>query len=289
MTIDVLGAACRQGSPVNDDAIGYTARAAWVLDGATSLGPGLVDAQSDARWLAQTANRHLQRLLEEQPELPTDALLRSLQHGIAEDFRREAGIAATPELDLPSACLSLLRLLPDGSLELLNLCDSRIYLAWDDGRVERFGDTPLDELDRQSVARLLALRQEHPQWSHAELFQASRAWVRRNRALANTPEGYWVLDPTDRWLAHVQRRVLDPTGLRGFLLVTDGFDRLLEFRRYGLLELFQVLPERGVEALIDELRAVEVADGQALEYPRLKIHDDASVVWGAVRRESGAG
>ncbi|MCJ1886778.1 protein phosphatase 2C domain-containing protein [Pseudomonas sp. LA21] len=283
-TIQLLGAACRQGSPVNDDAIGYTERAAWVLDGATSLGPGLVDAQSDARWLAQCANGHLQRLLEDQPGLPTEALLRALQQGIAADFRRDAGVAATPELDLPTACLSLLRVLDDGALELLNLCDSRIHLAWDDGRVESFGDTPLEALDRQSVERLLALREMHPDWSHAQLFQASREWVRRNRALANTAQGYWVLDPTERWLPQVQRRVIDPARLKAFMLVTDGFDRLLEFRRYGLAGLFEALPERGVEALIDELRAVESADGQALEHPRLKIHDDASVVWGELRR-----
>ncbi|WP_371232720.1 protein phosphatase 2C domain-containing protein [Pseudomonas sp. QE6] len=283
-TIQLLGAACRQGSPVNDDAIGYTAGAAWVLDGATSLGPGLVDVQSDARWLAQCANGHLQRLLEDQPGLPTGALLQALQQGIAEDFRRDAGVAATAELDLPTACLSLLRVLDDGALELLNLCDSRIHLAWDDGRVESFGDTPLEELDRQSVERLLALRERHPDWSHAQLFQASREWVRRNRALANTVQGYWVLDPTDRWLGQVQRRVLDPARLKAFMLVTDGFDRLLEFRRYDLDALFAALPERGVEALIDELRALESADGQALEHPRLKIHDDASVVWGEVRR-----
>lgn len=283
-TIQLLGAACRQGSPVNDDAIGYTERAAWVLDGATSLGPGLVDAQSDARWLAQCANGHLQRLLEAQPGLPTEDLLRALQQGIAADFRRDAGVAATPELDLPTACLSLLRVLDDGALELLNLCDSRIHLAWDDGRVESFGDTPLEALDRQSVERLLALREMHPDWSHAQLFQASREWVRSNRALANTAQGYWVLDPTDRWLGQVQRRVIDPARLKAFMLVTDGFDRLLEFRRYDLEALFAALPERGVEALIDELRALESADGQALEHPRLKIHDDASVVWGELRR-----
>lgn len=283
-TIQLLGAACRQGAPVNDDAIGYTARAAWVLDGATSLGLGLVDTQSDARWLAQCANGHLQRLLEGQPGLPTEDLLGALQQGIAEDFRRDAGVEATPELELPSACLSLLRMLDDGSLELLNLCDSRIHLAWDDGQVESFGDTPLEEIDRQSVERLLALREQNPQWNHAQLFQASRDWVRRNRTLANTAQGYWVLDPTDRWLQQVQRRVLDPARLKAFMLVTDGFDRLLEFRRYGLAGLFEALPERGVEALIDELRAVESADGQAREHPRLKIHDDASVVWGEVRR-----
>lgn len=282
-TISVLGAACRQGSPVNDDAIGYTATAAWVLDGATSLGRGLVGGESDARWLAQSANAHLQSLLEEQPYRPTQDLLVQLQAGIAADFQRDSGVAVSLELNLPTACLSLLRLLGDGSLELLNLCDTCIHLAWDDGHVESFGDTPLEEIDRQSVARLIALREANPDWNHEQLWQASREWVRRNRALANTPEGYWCLDPSERWIPHVQRRVLDPAGLKAFMLVTDGFDRLLDFRRYDLDSLFAALPERGVEALIDELRALEGADGQALDYPRLKIHDDASVVWGVVR------
>ncbi|MFV3366653.1 protein phosphatase 2C domain-containing protein [Pseudomonas sp. NY15435] len=282
-TISVLGAACRQGSPVNDDAIGYTATAAWVLDGATSLGRGLVGGESDARWLAQSANAHLQRLLEEQPYRPTQDLLVQLQAGIAADFQRDSGVAVSLELNLPTACLSLLRLLGDGSLELLNLCDTCIHLAWDDGHVESFGDTPLEEIDRQSVARLIALREANPDWNHEQLWQASREWVRRNRALANTPEGYWCLDPSERWIPHVQRRVLAPAGLKAFMLVTDGFDRLLDFRRYDLDSLFAALPERGVEALIDELRALEGADGQALDYPRLKIHDDASVVWGVVR------
>lgn len=281
-TISVLGAACRQGSPVNDDAIGYTAQAAWVLDGATSLGQGLVGGESDARWLAQCANGHLQRLLEEQPYRPTDDLLAQLQAGIAADFQRDAGVAVSQDLNLPTACLSLLRVLDDGSLELLNLCDTSIHLAWENGHVESFGDTPLEEFDRQSVARLIGLREAHPDWDHAQLWQASREWVRRNRALANTPAGYWCLDPSERWIPHVQRRVLDPAGLKAFMLVTDGFDRLLDFRRYDLEALFAALPERGVEALIDELRALEGADGQALDYPRLKIHDDASVVWGAV-------
>jgi len=281
-TISVLGAACRQGSPVNDDAIGYTAQAAWVLDGATSLGQGLVGGESDARWLAQCANGYLQRLLEEQPYRPTEDLLAQLQAGIAADFQRDAGVAVSQDLNLPTACLSLLRVLDDGSLELLNLCDTSIHLAWENGYVESFGDTPLEEFDRQSVARLIGLREAHPDWDHAQLWQASREWVRRNRALANTPAGYWCLDPSERWIPHVQRRVLDPAGLKAFMLVTDGFDRLLDFRRYDLDALFAALPERGVEALIDELRALESADGQALDYPRLKIHDDASVVWGAV-------
>ena len=49
--------------PVNEDAIGHHGNAAWVIDGATGIGPSILDAPSDAAWLAQTANRLLAEAL----------------------------------------------------------------------------------------------------------------------------------------------------------------------------------------------------------------------------------
>ncbi|WP_250145426.1 hypothetical protein, partial [Escherichia coli] len=50
-----------------------------------------------------------------------------------------------------------------------------------------FGDSALYELDRQSLAHFCRMREEHPQWDHAELFKASRPRVRQNRLLMNKP------------------------------------------------------------------------------------------------------
>ncbi len=127
------------------------------------------------------------------------------------------------------------------------------------------------------------MREEHPQWDHAELFKASRPRVRQNRLLMNKPEGYWALDISDRWLGQVQRETLPLAALRSFVLMTDGFDRLVEpFRRYTDEQLLRRLEDVGVSAMLDELREIEQGDDQALAFPRFKIHDDASALWGRI-------
>ncbi|WP_121305502.1 protein phosphatase 2C domain-containing protein, partial [Pseudomonas aeruginosa] len=184
--------------------------------------------------------------------------------------------------DMPAACLSLLRI-RGGEIELLNIGDSRILVEGADGQVRSFGDSALHELDRQSLAHFCRMREEHPQWDHAELFKASRPRVRQNRLLMNKPEGYWALDISDRWLGQVQRETLPLAALRSFVLMTDGFDRLVEpFRRYTDEQLLRRLEDVGVSAMLDELREIEQGDDQALAFPRFKIHDDASALWGRI-------
>ncbi|HCK5044386.1 protein phosphatase 2C domain-containing protein [Pseudomonas aeruginosa] len=267
---------------MNDDALGCTAQAAWVIDGATSIGRSVLGVESDARWLAQAVDRHLRLLLEVEPEQSSETLLRRLLNDIQGDFRAQSGRDWHDLEDMPAACLSLLRI-RGGEIELLNIGDSRILVEGADGQVRSFGDSALHELDRQSLAHFCRMREEHPQWDHAELFKASRPRVRQNRLLMNKPEGYWALDISDRWLGQVQRETLPLAALRSFVLMTDGFDRLVEpFRRYTDEQLLRRLEDVGVSALLDELREIEQGDDQALAFPRFKIHDDASALWGRI-------
>ena len=63
------------------------------------------------------------------------------------------------------------------------------------------------------------------------------------------------------------------------LLATDGFMRLTDlFARYSWDELFDLAARDGLSALVDELRQMEVADGDCLHVPRTKPHDDASAI-----------
>ncbi len=266
-TVEILGAECRAGGAVNDDALGCTAQAAWVIDGATSIGRSVLGVESDARWLAQAVDRHLRLLLEVEPEQSSETLLRRLLNDIQGDFRAQSGRDWHDLEDMPAACLSLLRI-RGGEIELLNIGDSRILVEGADGQVRSFGDSALHELDRQSLAHFCRMREEHPQWDHAELFKASRPRVRQNRLLMNKPEGYWALDISDRWLGQVQRETLPLAALRSFVLMTDGFDRLVEpFRRYTDEQLLRRLEDVGVSAMLDELREIEQGDDQGPGFP----------------------
>ena len=263
-----------RGGAVNDDALGCTAQA-WVIDGATSIGRSVLGVESDARWLAQAVDRHLRLLLEVEPEQSSETLLRRLLNDIQGDFRAQSGRDWHDLEDMPAACLSLLRI-RGGEIELLNIGDSRILVEGADGQVRSFGDSALYELDRQSLAHFCRMREEHPQWDHAELFKASRP-RRQNRLLMNKPgaTGRWT--SADRWPGVA--RDLTLAALRSFVLMTDGFDRLVEpFRRYTDEQLLRRLEDVGVSAMLDELREIEQGDDQALAFPRFKIHDDASAL-----------
>lgn len=116
-----------RGGAVNDDALGCTAQAAWVIDGATSIGRSVLGVESDARWLAQAVDRHLRLLLEVEPEQSSETLLRRLLNDIQGDFRAQSGRDWHDLEDMPAACLSLLRI-RGGEIELLNIGDSRILV-----------------------------------------------------------------------------------------------------------------------------------------------------------------
>jgi hypothetical protein len=75
---------------------------------------------------------------------------------------------------------------------------------------------------------------------------------------------------------------IDPAGLRGVALLSDGATRLVD--RFGLAgwpELLATLRTGGPAALIAANRAAEAGDPDGARWPRTKITDDATALWWA--------
>jgi hypothetical protein len=69
-------------------------------------------------------------------------------------------------------------------------------------------------------------------------------------------------------------------GLRGVALLSDGATRTAD--RFGLASwpaLLATIRSDGPAALISQVRAAESADPDGERWPRLKRHDDATVLW----------
>ncbi|MGA4817386.1 protein phosphatase 2C domain-containing protein [Pseudomonas aeruginosa] len=148
-----------------------------MIDGATSIGRSVLGVESDARWLAQAVDRHLRLLLEVEPEQSSETLLRRLLNDIRATSAPRAAATGTPRRHaggLPEPAADSRR----RNRNFINIGDSRILVEGADGQVRSFGDSALHELDRQSLAHFCRMREEHPQWDHAELFKASRPRVR---------------------------------------------------------------------------------------------------------------
>ena len=280
---DRIDSVSQAGKSINEDQATATARAAWVLDGATGLSPQrLFPGPSDPAWFAATADALLARLTRGSDDSTT--LLRRL---VAELRDACAAAALVPladtEIELPSASLAVAQL-AGGEIDLLMLGDCKLLLRQKDGRVEAFDQSSVAPFDAKVVEALRAI-QAGGETTLSEIAPRLMPLIRANRQWKNRPGGYGVLtaDPACLAFAETARRpAADTTHL---LLATDGFYRLVD--TYGMLtagELMQAALERGLAPLHAELRGLEDADPECLAHPRLKARDDATAMLVTVRR-----
>jgi serine/threonine protein phosphatase PrpC len=261
----------------NEDRAGSADAAGWVLDGTTGLSSRrLLPGASDAAWFVAAVDEALRRHLP--MGLEVCATLRRSVLDVRERFAAAALQPADEELERPAASLALARRGPGGDLELASVGDCHILLRDARGKVEVFGSSPVSELDRQVVARLVELRAQGVE-GYAEAWDHLVGVIRRNRTLANRDGGYWVLDLGERWLPHVERRVCVWRPGEPLLLVSDGFYRLVDtFGFYTDQELLEAAQEDGLAELGRQLRTAEGEDPECVRHPRIKVHDDATAL-----------
>jgi hypothetical protein len=275
MQLRVVDAVCEPSGSVNEDRWGTIDGAVWVLDGATGLTePRLLPGPSDALWLVEQIDAGLKRHAAADASLADilRPIIRDAQAGFARLVRRaDAGPA-----DLPSTGLVMLRL-GAGAVELNSLGDCRIVHPGSDGLARCFGTSGVTALDERLVEEVVRLQARG--LSRDEIWRDLRPMIRRHRALVNLPEGYWVLDLTERALEHIEMASVPPMTGAAFLLLSDGFYRLVDlYRRYSYASLFQAAQDGGLRPLYDELRTIEATDAEGRRYPRLKPRDDATAV-----------
>jgi len=276
LRLQVIDAVCQPADAVNEDRWGARDdQAVWVLDGATGLADErFLPGPSDALWFVEQVDGGLrERAIS--GNRPAD-VLRPIVRQAREAFARAALRPDAAAVDLPGGALAMLRLVED-TVELSSLGDCRIVHCDALGAVSCFGTskvTALDDLLVEEVVRLQALGlSQDAIWLHV------LPMTRRHRALANQPDGYWRLDLDERALAHIEieRRPARPGD--AFLLLSDGFYRLVEvYRRYSYETLIETAQRQGLAPLAAELRAIEAADPECRRFPRLKPRDDATAV-----------
>ncbi|WP_334181325.1 hypothetical protein [Novosphingobium sp.] len=263
---------------VNEDRVGHQGDAAWVIDGATGLGTALLDAPSDAAWLAGTANDFLMQILAEQPDIPTVELLRSVMVRCGEALARAQVSPAAGAHEHPSAAFAMVRIL-DGMAEFTTLADCRI-VASEPGREPRlFGSSALDAIEARTIAAMKAILAENGDLGPDALKARLLPGLRENRRLMNREEGYWVLGTEPAAADHLwQWRMPVRSGQR-FAIASDGFLRLVEL--FGVAtpaDLLSMSEPEGWTHWLKPLRDLEGEFESLHRFPRVKPRDDASLV-----------
>lgn len=250
----------------NDDRIGCTAQLAWVIDGATDLGPpGLVGGQGGAAWIADAASGAFASA----SDGSIDGVCAQVFAQVAQRYAAARTRDALGRWELPSAAFLAARSTPYG-VELAWAADCSALIRRGDA-VERIGP----KVDRTGEAREAAQFVGHGLGAKDRPPEITAMLRAARSRLPRLVLGVEPLAAEDLGLAVVPAAPGDDV-----LLMTDGFAALVD--SYAALDtaaLMADLSTRGLVELAFELRAIEAGDTACTRFPRFKRSDDASALW----------
>ncbi len=262
---------------VNEDAVGTTDSAAWVIDGATGVADRLplVEGLTDAAWLAERLNEQLHAAFEKTPADPVAALA-EVDAEIRAQFLALDPSRESTAAEQPTAAFSLLTL-TDATVRLLGVADCRIIIETHDGELRTFNPSDsgaAESLIIKEQRRLLAAYPGEDPWPRL------KSLIREMRAFANVEGGYSVVHPTRPWSNRATQQAHDARDIKHLLAASDGFYRLVDVFRVmqGPEQLLKSALTHGLEQLCSELRELELGDERCMAYPRVKPCDDASAI-----------
>lgn len=269
-------AATDSRAAVNEDVVGHHGNAAWVIDGATGIGAALLDAPSDASWLARTADAALRTLLSNDPDIATRDLVREVTTLCRDALATHSVRDAEGPHEHPSAAFTMLRRIGD-TIELTALADCKIAYRDADGTAQLFASTDFDAIEGRTLALTRELLIAEPDISPATLVERLLPQLQANRRQMNRPGGYWVLGTEPAAADHLATLTLPARSGQRFALASDGFLRLIELFDVASLDgLIAIDTDAAWQSWLAQLRAIEQAPSSL--YPRVKVHDDATLL-----------
>lgn len=275
MLFQLIDSVSLPGDPAkpNEDAFAQGLHFAAVFDGATGLGENLLPGLSDAQWIARFGAKRLAAHAAEGGG-PRDWL----RLAAADAERSFAGLrrrAPASNYEIPFASMMAVALGRD-TLEALWFGDCAMLLRGPDAAVSIVGDTIAARLGERERARR-ASRDKTPAAAgvRAEFLPALRA----SRNLVNSGKGGWLFAPNASCAEHASAARVPAAPGTTLLLASDGFLALVaDYERYDAASLIAAAETRGLNALGEELRAVEAGDPQGAHFPRFKKSDDATAL-----------
>lgn len=247
----------------NEDVVLCLGQAVVLLDGATSLRPGL----PSGGWYAATLAAQLGAELTAHPELPLTDVLAGAIAAIADRHGLRPGASA-------SSTVAMLRWTA-GEVEALVLADSPV-VAFTTSGVQEVADERLASLPRRGSYRE---RLREGGGYGPDHLTALRESARSFDSLRNVDGGFWVAEADPRAAHHAFTARWPRADVRAVLLASDGMSCGVE--DYDLFDWPTVLESArntGVASVLTAVQDAEIADPQGNRWPRPKRHDDKSLV-----------
>ncbi|OKP83918.1 hypothetical protein A3844_21300 [Paenibacillus helianthi] len=240
-----------------------------VVDGATSLSPYRnPEGQTGGYIAAQLAAAHFMTMdphgkLE---QTATEANQALWQQMVAE------GVDTGEASNRWSAALVVVQI-HEYSVEYVQAGDCMLLARYKDGTVRALTHPQLAHVDRKTLDKMAQLRSEGIS-DPAELRRALIPNLTGNRNLANTIDGYGVLNGDPRFPQFLEKGTFNRANLESLYMFSDG----LYTEESKWTELTDALERLGAEGYAGALYDKEQEDRMLLEVPRLKVSDDKTCI-----------
>ncbi|WP_308636325.1 protein phosphatase 2C domain-containing protein [Paenibacillus silvisoli] len=248
-----------------------------VIDGATSLVPyngpgGETGGYLAAQLVARTCNEALN----------ADSIMELLVS--ANDSLRgamvQAGIDPRHKEGLWTACAAAIRVYPKW-IEFAQAGDCMLAVYYADGSIRIVTNDQVAHVDDRTKA-VWAEGVAAGLTTRAELLEYCMPTLRNGRELANTDDGYGVINGDPAFPDYAEFGRIGRTNVKALLLFTDGLyiPKLPgESDKESAGEIASLVRQMGLPRYIEWLTELEESDPNCTKYPRGKKSDDKTALW----------
>lgn len=269
------------GGDINEDCISFGESFGLLLDGSTGLRKGIIPGEkSDAKWFVESFKDIILRGIRKKE--PLNDIVKS---GISEMKRKlkALGLSNIDKVDKPSASMVLIRE-ADDMLEIFSLGDCTTLIEKIDGNIIRIYDDSVSKLDKVVLEKMIKISNEKHISVSSEKGYVSEDLI-RNRYKKNTKDGYWILGFNEGAVDYAYYEKLQLKEIKSICFFTDGFGDFYESMNLAedYSSFYNILKETDINEMYNMLREKQQDDNDCSKHPRLKVKDDASILFFRVK------
>lgn len=261
----------------NEDRVGSSTNACWIIDGATKITKPNVIGLNEVIWFVTQVSSHLEQSIH-QEDLSISFILADILSTIETEYKTTFQTETIDE-EMIAASILIVRYV-NQQLELFSLGDCVAYIQTQDQEIT-FQNQAIKQLEEAKIKKIFSQRQDYSSLSFNE-FRQQIIIPELKRIKQENKDNlvYSVLKINPRSVFGALTCTIPILSSTQILLTSDGFSRMIDpyciFKNYK--EFLAFLDKSNEDELFHLLRITEKNDPNAMKFPRLKISDDASLI-----------
>lgn len=264
---------------MNEDFVYASENISFVIDGASGLsGQNHIEGSNDVVWFVEFWKNYLTSNLGDYKLSIEEIVYGGVEKAFDEYKKVVTNFSDISNFDYPSASIAIIRR-TSSAFEYFVLGDcTAIFKLNNSNKLLKIKDDRVTKFD-QEVISLIEGRRNALKNNNFKFTKHESDLLLSNRMKKNTSGGYYILEFDKSAVSEAIMGSIDINDVKEFIISSDGFS--ISHESYGIVkekELFSVLKSDGPSKFIEKIRKLELQNDSIKKFPRLKIHDDCSVM-----------